>query len=465
MKFRLNFSNMRLSYKILIVNFMTLLAVLSLTFCVMYIVFPWMYTKTKIEEIETQALKIVKQIEKEDDITKSTKETIGKYAIAYSLDIIIRTKYDNNVVVDIEESNSQYLRLKESGYFTEDRYYQENKKFKKYAYELYIGEEPYRMEVEVYLNRIDNLEKIMLLAVPYLLITCLIVSVLMSYVASKNISKPIRRITEKVNSMKNFQHRLSIEKKLEEPVNEILKLDRNIELLYKRLIDTMNSLEREMEEKTRSEKLKYDFLRMASHELKTPLTAINGMIEGMLYEVEPYTDKKTYLIECQKIIYNMTDLIKDILNSTRNLENEGKKDVILEELVFLMVSQHKSISKSKNLEVIVRIPASTVVKIQKDMFIKAFDNVVSNAFKYAADDGRVEIIYEAGKLSIYNSCTIIAEEDFKRVFEAFFRVGKGKESGNGLGLYLTKRMFDMMEIEFTFIPSKDKTGMEFIIYL
>lgn len=451
---------MNIAVKSLFFVVVTLVFVVLISFSILYVLFPKAYITSKLDDIETAVGSYVEEMEKSGSLTDEIKEEIGIFAIRYGADIKITSLEENEVILDIEESNAEFIRLQESGYLQEDRYYQGEKKFKKYIFEFYMGENKCTLQLDVYVQRIEDIEKIFLIISPYMAAICIMVAIIFAFLIAKKITSPINDISQKVKNMINYNYEINGENK-KYIGNEIEKLDENVELLYKKLLDSQRDFGIEMEEKTKSEKMKYDFLRMASHELKTPLTAVNGMIEGMLYGIDPYTDKETYLKECQKVIYNMTDMIKDILNSTKNLVNEGKKTIVLDDVIYLMVSQYKTIMKAKELDVKITIPQNTCVKLQKDMFTKALDNVVSNAFKYGRNNGEIRIYYEKDELVIFNSCDILEKEEMSKVFEAFYRNNKKEDSGNGLGLFLTKRMFDMMEIDFEFAPSKDGKGMVF----
>lgn len=76
--------------------------------------------------------------------------------------------------------------------------------------------------------------------------------------------------------------------------DEVRELADNINQLYYRLFTTIKNLEAEKEKVKESEQAKIDFLRAASHELKTPVTALNATLENMILGVGSYCDYSTY---------------------------------------------------------------------------------------------------------------------------------------------------------------------------
>ena len=77
--------------------------------------------------------------------------------------------------------------------------------------------------------------------------------------------------------------------------DEIGILANQINQLYQNLLSTIEHLQEEKDKVSEAEKQKIDFLRSASHELKTPVTALNAMLENMILKVGKYSDYEEYL--------------------------------------------------------------------------------------------------------------------------------------------------------------------------
>ncbi len=76
---------------------------------------------------------------------------------------------------------------------------------------------------------------------------------------------------------------------------------------------TIRNLEEEKDKVQLVEKEKIDFLRTASHELKTPVTELNATLENMILKIGEYSDYESYLPRCKEITEQLAEMIKDIL--------------------------------------------------------------------------------------------------------------------------------------------------------
>ena len=103
----------------------------------------------------------------------------------------------------------------------------------------------------------------------------------------------------------------------------------NINSLYENLLNTIISLEEEIKNVSESEKVKVDFLRSASHELKTPLMSMHIMIENMLYDIGKYKNHYIYLEKCKDIVSELSKMVQEILDTSRLNSIENKNENII----------------------------------------------------------------------------------------------------------------------------------------
>ncbi|TVP84489.1 MAG: GHKL domain-containing protein [Acholeplasmataceae bacterium] len=194
------------------------------------------------------------------------------------------------------------------------------------------------------------------------------------------------------------------------------------------------------------EQMKRDFFSHASHELKSPLTAIRGyaeLIEHKLVKQEEVEDTARQIVRQSE---TMTTLVEDMLMLSR-LENikettytRQRLDHLLEEVVITLkpISDHKNMTLS--------IQASDIEMMCDPLDLqKLFKNLIENAIKYSPADTLIDI-----QLHLDNDHIIfkVADQGLgiepvhqQRVFERFYRVDKGrKEGGTGLGLAIVKHV-------------------------
>ena len=190
---------------------------------------------------------------------------------------------------------------------------------------------------------------------------------------------------------------------------------------------------------------KNDFIGMVSHELKTPLTAINGFVQILQHRANKSEDafsasalNKTYLQ-----VKKMNTMINGFLNVSR-LES-GK--LLIEKSTFsLNALLEESIEEnfvSQSSHQIVLHPAEEIeVFADRDKIGNVISNLLSNAFKYSANGSKVEIksnvIDGQAVVSISDEGIGINREDAAKLFERYYRVESHHTiSGFGIGLYLS----------------------------
>lgn len=192
---------------------------------------------------------------------------------------------------------------------------------------------------------------VLLLILPVALVLCLILSAVVAYFYAKSITKPIRSMSQATTAMTGLTPdvRCSTDRN-----DEIGILARNINDMYQKLLSTISDLEQEIETVGKAEQEKLDFLLLASHELKTPITAVRGMIDGMIYNVGIYKNRDTYLKECQNSLEGLTELICRILETSKmDITEVAKKkepaDIGL--LIKEIAEPYFLIAQSRNIEI------------------------------------------------------------------------------------------------------------------
>ena len=237
--------------------------------------------------------------------------------------------------------------------------------------------------------------------------------------------------------------------------------------MYQKLRTVITDLERELAHAGRAEREKLDFLLLASHELKTPVTAVRGMIEGMRYQVGIYKDRDKYLEECQKTLETLTERICHILETTQidafaAAQKQELTDIgqLITETAepFLLIAQNKNIT----LSILQQAPFSA--QIPAELIKKALSNILSNAVRYTQEGCAVRIVIKQPSLVIENECDPLSEEELSQIKEPFYHPSASRTDpdSTGLGLYLTDRILSACRLSYTFRPCE--TGMRFTLH-
>ncbi len=303
-------------------------------------------------------------------------------------------------------------------------------------------------------------------ALPFSLICCVVISVICSLLFSKAIVSPIESISASTERMMKLDRAVSC------PVlskDEIGLLAQNVNDLYSNLLSTIEHLEQEKERVSEMERAKVDFLRAASHELKTPVTALNATLENMILGVGKYQDYAAYLPECKDMVERLSTMIHEILETSKlNGITEQPTTVDLSELLEELCEPYQLIAAAHNVSFFLDLPETFTVTLPINSFSKAVSNVIANAVAYTEAGKTVTVYIDGRSLMIENECASIQNSEIPRLFEPFYRpdFSRNRESGgNGLGLYIVDALLTSMNISYSFAPMKNPQGMCFTIQL
>ena len=200
----------------------------------------------------------------------------------------------------------------------------------------------------------------------------------------------------------------------------------------------------------RLEQVRKEFVANVSHELKTPLTAIQASVETLLDGAINDSSHNRKFLECiQEDGQRLRNLIEDLLQLSRIESKEvplKKENVILAETIRRSVEHFKKAIQQKNLTVEVEI-VEEKLPADPEQLQRAVDNLVDNAIKYNKQNGRIH--FRARKegdwvhLKVEDTGIGIPEENLPRIFERFYRVDKTRSrelGGTGLGLSIVKHI-------------------------
>ena len=208
---------------------------------------------------------------------------------------------------------------------------------------------------------------------------------------------------------------------------------------------------RDITERKKMEKTKDEFISLASHQLRTPLSSIALSSELLLRGVAGDIDKgqKEYLGEIYKATKRMTLLINNLLNVSRvkmgNFQIHSESlDVVT--AVREIVKGLSPLTVEKNLKIEKNIERDIApIKFDANSFGIIFENILSNAIRYTPAGGKISIGLKKEKegvvLSVSDTGCGIPEKQKNKIFGKSFRADNAKEissEGSGLGLYLAQ---------------------------
>lgn len=320
--------------------------------------------------------------------------------------------------------------------------------------------------VTVSVNQAKFVAEAVIKALPISLSCSLIISAVCSLLFSKAVTNPIKKISASTEKMMELERgtMCSVYTK-----DEIGILAQNVNNLYSNLLFTIEHLEREKVAVQDMERAKVDFLRAASHELKTPVTALNATLENMILGVEKYQDYASYLPECKEIVEQLSEMIHEILETSKlNLTAEPLKTVDVSELLEELCEPYQLIAAAHQISFSLDLPDQFSTTLPVNAFGKVVSNILANAVAYTEARKYVSVYIEGRNLVIENECVPIPADEIHRLFEPFYRpdFSRSRErGGNGLGLYIVSTLLTSMNISYSFAPMKSPPGMCFTIQL
>ncbi len=232
---------------------------------------------------------------------------------------------------------------------------------------------------------------------------------------------------------------------------------------------------RDITQESEVDKMKSEFISIASHQLRTPLTSIKTyahlLSDGYRGKLTAHQNKFMHVILGS--IDHMNDLIDILLNVSRI--EAGKLDIVykdteLKRLILAVMQELRAQAAIKHVKVSLHYNVkSKIAIIDQVLTTEVLSNLLSNAIKYTAPKGEVLITAEETKnefvLSVRDNGFGIPLTDQARIFTKFFRADNAKQrdpSGTGLGLYMVKNIVDTIGGRIWF-ESKNNHGSTFYV--
>jgi signal transduction histidine kinase len=220
---------------------------------------------------------------------------------------------------------------------------------------------------------------------------------------------------------------------------------------YEELQERNVALQAANEDLKELDKLKSEFVSMVSHELRAPLTNINGSIELMLDDDDMDLESQRAMLRiCGEQSARLTRLVQGILDTSRI---EARKLQIHPEPVDVRSVMRKIIGNlhPRDNGYNFQLPAASPPPVwaDPDRLEEILSNLVDNAVKYSPGGGTIKLETEIsdGRLivSVIDSGIGIPAKELDKIFEKFHRVDRGDARttyGHGLGLYIAKRLIE-----------------------
>ena len=287
---------------------------------------------------------------------------------------------------------------------------------------------------------------------PYSLLVSFVLSLIASYLYARMISAPILEIKQMTKRMKRLDRTASL------PIHsqdEIGVLKQQINDLYHHLLEVIDNLEQQKQENLKLEQMKVEFLRGASHELKTPLASLKIILENMRDKIGRYKDRDRYLSVSLDIVDEMNQIVLEILSLSSVQELGGDKEEIqLDDVVNRILTQNQVLIENRSLSIDNYLPATSIF-MNLPILKLVLSNIISNAVKHSDKGGEIRIGLENEGTDFVIENTIVSKENTSTKAQS-------KKEG-GLGLFVVKYLLEHEQLSYRFEESS--TGRRFVMVL
>ena len=405
--------------KICIQTFSVIAIIVLFIHLFVYLIFPKTYLDVRKEEIYNKANEITENLNgKSEDYIE---QALDFYSNTNEIKAFIKkdissneVEIQNNLNVDLKSSNNSLI--------IEER-----------QLKLDTGEE-IRLQFVSTADMQNQAKNLSLQFLPYSLIISLCFSAVVSLVYAKSIKNHVVEIKSVTDQMMALDKKARLEI---DSNDEIGQLKAQINDLYETLLDSISNLELKNKEILRLEKIKYDFFKGASHELKTPLASLKIILENMKYNVGKYKNRDVYIDDCIDLVDLLTKNIQQILSvySIENLKDDEEVVCIKDELSSVL-QKYDVLIHQKELHIQNDLQDETMY-VGKRALHMILSNLIGNAINYTHEKDTIYIGIEQDWFYIQN------------------KYDPSQPKGNGLGLYIVRNLLDNYKIKYEAIEGED----------
>ena len=269
----------------------------------------------------------------------------------------------------------------------------------------------------------------------------LALSIILLYLKhEKDQNKEIKKIARCIEEINKKNYSINIDENSEDELS-ILKNE-----LYKITI-----MLKEDAENSKKDKLKLkDSLSDISHQLKTPLTSINIMLDNILDNPDMDSNTKEKFIQnIKREITNISSLVGEILKLSKldaSVIKFEEQQVFIDDIVKSAISNVEMMAELKNINIEVNNRDNIKLVCDAKWQIEAITNVLKNCIEHSKDDSTITIDIDSNK--IYKQITIkdngegIDEKDLPHIFERFYKGKNSSKDSVGIGLALAKTIIE-----------------------
>ncbi len=308
----------------------------------------------------------------------------------------------------------------------------------------------------------------------YVGLTVLVAGGLIIQVLAQRLTEPLLELARLSERMSNLDFDVKFTGEKEDEIaflgKHMNRLSETLEKTISELKTVNNELQRDIEQKTRNDEMRKEFLSNISHELKTPIALIQGYAEGLQECI--HDDPESREFYCEVIVDEagkMNQMVKNLL--TLNELEFGNEVVAMErfDIAFMidnMLKAAKILFEQKQVRLIYEQQEPVYVWANEYKLQEVMNNYISNALNHVDGERVIKVTVckqeKRVRVGVFNTGRQIPEEDLDRIWEKFYKIDKARTreyGGSGVGLSIVRAILESMHRDYGVINYKN--GVEF----
>lgn len=299
------------------------------------------------------------------------------------------------------------------------------------------------------------------LAIAFLIAT--LAALLISYLLARSITKKIDQLRTATRQVAKGNYHVKV------PVNGKDEVD-DLARSFNQMTTALRESDQEIR---RQEERRRKFLADAAHEMRTPLTTINGLLEGLRYDAIPKEDWNHSIELMQNDTQRLIRLVNDNLDYEKIRTNQISMDRKLFDCSAVLTNLKEQLNKraaEKEDRIQLDVPAGLLVYADYDRFVQIMFNVIQNAIQFTSN-GLIKIsarrVERGCKFKISDNGIGMTNDQVKNIWERFYKADQSRSNQygeSGLGLPIVHELVNLHGGKVT-VESKPKKGTTFTIFL
>ncbi|MDO5557425.1 MAG: HAMP domain-containing sensor histidine kinase [Clostridia bacterium] len=431
------------------------------------------------------------------DSVINLEEELKKSSIKNNFDILLKTNQDLVVIsLDKDAFNTmeEMISISQKNINLNDILVQENNLIiqktsdtrKSENYILLTGrlDNGYILYIRIAISSIQESVKISNQLLIFIGVIAMFIAGSFSIVIAKKFTKPILELNDIAQKLAglDFEQKYSESNKDEDEINtlgrSINKMSDKLRICINELKETNIELERDIEEKSKIDEMRKQFISDVSHELKTPIALIQGYSEGLIENVNSDEESKNYyagvILDESKKMDTMVKKLLDLLRIEYSNQELIKEEFDIIPVIEDLVRKYDVVMKQRKIDYKFSGKESVLVYAERTSIEQVLTNYFVNAIKYIekVDDNKfIEIFVKEEtdnrvRIGIFNTGKNIEVEEMDRIWKRFYKIDKSRnreKGGSGIGLSIVRAIMNNYGSEYG-VENKEN-GVEFYFYI